>query len=339
MENDEVVRLDGGMAAPREATGAKAPSRALADILENVEQVIVGKRAEVELVVAALVAGGHVLLEDMPGTGKTSLVSALAKSIDCGFRRIQFTPDVMPSDITGFSIYNQKLNDFEFRPGAVMTNIVLADEINRASAKTQSAMLEVMEERQVTVDGVTYRLEEPFMVLATQNPIEQYGTYPLPEAQLDRFIVKLSLGYLGLEDEVRAVMHSDDAKAAIEPVATAADIAALRRAARQVRVADAIARYAVQIVSATRASDQCAFGSSPRGSKALIAMARANALMRGRSYVTPDDIKYLAPYVLCHRIALTHKAKTEDQTPEKVLAALIETIAAPSVAASEAKGY
>ena len=308
-------------------------------IAGNIEQVIVGKREAVELVLMALMAGGHVLLEDMPGTGKTSLVSALAKSIDCGFKRVQFTPDVMPSDITGFSIYNQKTNDFEFRPGAVMTNIVLADEINRASAKTQSAMLEVMEERQVTVDGVTYRMPEPFVVLATQNPIEQYGTYPLPEAQLDRFLIKLSLGYLNMDDEVRAVMHSDDAKAAIRPVASAEDVMVLREAVKRIHVEDDVARYAVRIVAATRTAPECAFGASPRGSKSLISMAQANALMRGRNYVSPDDIKYLAPYVLCHRISLTHQAKMEGQTPEKVIATLLETIAAPTVSASQARGF
>lgn len=303
----------------------------LENICDNVEKVIVGKRDAVELVVMAMVAGGHVLLEDMPGTGKTSLVSALAKSIDCGFKRIQFTPDVMPSDVTGFSIFNQKTREFEFRPGSVMTNLVLADEINRASAKTQSALLEAMEERQVTVDGVTRKLDEPFMVLATQNPIEQYGTYPLPEAQLDRFLIKLSLGYLKVDEEVRAVMGADKAKAEIKPVCTGADIMSLRAAAKNIKVSTPVARYAVQIATATREVKELSFGASPRGSKAIITMAQANALMRGRSYVTPDDVKYLAPYALCHRISLTHEAKMDGKTPQSVIQDLLESVAIPEL--------
>lgn len=307
-------------------------------IVDNIETVIVGKRESVELVVMSLVAKGHVLLEDMPGTGKTTLVSAMAKSIDCGFKRIQFTPDVMPSDVTGFSIYNQKTNDFEFRPGAVMTNLVLADEINRASAKTQSAMLEAMEERQVTVDGVTRKLAEPFMVLATQNPIEQYGTYPLPEAQLDRFLIKISMGYLGMDDEVRAILEADDAREALMPVATAADVLALRKAAKDIHASPAVARYAVQVTAATREAKECSFGSSPRGSKAILGLARAHALLRGRSYVSPDDVKYLAPFCLCHRIALTHEAKMDGRTPQSIVASLLDSVAVPVMTADEAKG-
>lgn len=307
-------------------------------IVSNIETVIVGKRESVELVVMALVAKGHVLLEDMPGTGKTTLVSAMAKSIDCGFKRIQFTPDVMPSDVTGFSIFNQKTNDFEFRPGAVMTNLVLADEINRASAKTQSAMLEAMEERQVSVDGVTRKLEEPFMVLATQNPIEQYGTYPLPEAQLDRFLIKISMGYLSMDDEVHAILEADDAREALRPVATASDVLGLRESAKGVHVSPAVARYAVQITAATREAKECSFGSSPRGSKAILGLARAHALLRGRSYVSPDDVKYLAPFALCHRIALTHEAKMDGRTPQDVVASLLDSVAVPVLTADEAKG-
>ena len=300
-------------------------------IVDNIELVIVGKREAIELVVMTLVAKGHVLLEDMPGTGKTSLVSALAKSVDCGFKRIQFTPDVMPSDVTGFSIFNQKTREFEFRAGSVMTNLVLADEINRASAKTQSALLEAMEERQVTVDGETRKLEEPFMVLATQNPIEQYGTYPLPEAQLDRFLIKLSLGYLKVDEEVRAVMGADKAKAEIKPVCTSADILALREAASNIKVSTPVARYAVQIATATREVKELSFGASPRGSKAIITLAQAHALMRGRSYVTPDDVKYLAPYALCHRISVTHEAKMDGKDEHAVVAELLESVAVPSL--------
>ena len=306
-------------------------ARMLAMIADNVETVIVGKRESVELIIMALVAGGHTLLEDMPGTGKTSLVSALAKSVSCGFSRMQFTPDVMPSDVTGFSIYNQKTGNFEFRPGGIMSNLVLIDEINRASAKTQSALLEAMEERAVTVDSVTYALEEPFMVLATQNPIEQYGTYPLPEAQLDRFLIKLSMGYPTLDQEVQVVRNVKAAKARIGAVVSAQDIIDLRAAAEEVILSDPVARYAVQLVTATRSMKECRFGSSPRGSIALVNLARANALMRGRIYVMPDDIKYLAPYVLGHRIDLTHEAKVNGRTNEAVIQTILDSVAIPQL--------
>ncbi len=314
------------MIEKNEATDA---SGVLTSIVDNVETVIVGKREAIELVVCALVARGHVLLEDLPGTGKTSLVRALSKSVDCGFSRIQFTPDVMPSDVSGFSIFNQKTRDFEFRPGGIMSNLVLADEINRASAKTQSALLEAMEERQVTVDGITHKLEEPFMVLATQNPIEQYGTYPLPEAQLDRFLIKLSMGYPLMDEEVRVVMDSAAAKARIQPVASSAQVVALQEAAERVHVSQAVARYAVQVCAATRTMRECSCGASPRGSIALIALARANALMRGRTYVMPDDIKYLAPYVLSHRIILTHEAKVAGRDAASVVASILDSVAVP----------
>lgn len=321
-----------------EEQNAQQAKGLLEKIVDNVETVIVGKREPVELVVLSLIAQGHVLIEDLPGTGKTSLVSALAKSIDCGFKRIQFTPDIMPSDVTGFSIFNQKTREFEFRPGGVMSNLVLADEINRASAKTQSALLEAMEERQVTVDSQTHSLEEPFMVLATQNPIEQYGTYPLPEAQLDRFLIKLSMGYPLMDEEVRVVLNTKAAKAKIAPVATAADILSLRQAAEAVHISQAAARYAVQIVSATRTMKECTCGASPRGSIALVNIARAHALLRGRPYVLPDDIKYLAPYVLSHRIALTHEAKINGRDPGAVIASILDSVAVPVMGEAEAKG-
>ena len=307
-------------------------------IIANIETAIISKHDVVELVVMTMLAQGHVLLEDLPGTGKTSLAKSLAKSIDCGFSRMQFTPDVMPSDVTGFSIYNQKTNAFEFRPGGVMSNLVLVDEINRASAKTQSALLEAMEERQVTVDSQVYKLEAPFMVMATQNPIEQYGTYPLPEAQLDRFLVKLSMGYPRLEDEVRIVLETEAAKERMQPVATGEDVVRLQKLARDLHVSPNVARYAVQIVTASRSVKDCVCGASPRASLALVNMARANALMRGRTYVMPDDIKFLAPHVLSHRIILTHEARANGRDPKGVITGILETVAVPGVTEADMRG-
>ncbi len=302
---------------------------AIKKIVDNIETVIIGKREPVELVVLSFIAKGHVLLEDLPGTGKTTLVSSLAKSVDCKFKRIQFTPDIMPSDVSGFSIFNQKTRDFEFRPGGVMSNLVLADEINRASAKTQSALLEAMEERQVTVDSKTYALEEPFMVLATQNPIEQFGTYPLPEAQVDRFLIKLSMGYPAFEQEVEVIELGNTAKNAIKPVVSSGDILALRLLAERVYVSKMVTRYIVEIVTGTRNSPEVNVGSSPRGGISLAALSRAYALLQGRSYVLPDDVKYLAPYVLCHRISLSHEAKVQGRDEKDVINSIISSIAVP----------
>ena len=306
--------------------------RVIEVITANVESVIQGKHDAVELVVLALVAKGHVLLEDLPGTGKTTLVSMLAKSIDCGFSRIQFTPDVMPSDVSGFSIYNPKTQEFDFRPGGVMSNLVLADEINRASAKTQSALLEAMEERQVTVDSVTRPLAEPFMVLATQNPIEQFGTYPLPEAQLDRFMAKLSLGYPDFQDEVRMIEMRDEAKRAIRPVVSRDHVLAVRELAWNVHASREVTSYVVQLVKATRDNAEVQVGSSPRGGIALIALARAYALARGRGYVLPDDVQALVPCVLRHRLILSHEAKVHNRNVDEVIATIIGGIAVPYVA-------
>ena len=304
-------------------------------IVGNVDTVIQGKHGAVELVVLSLIARGHVLLEDLPGTGKTTLVSTLAKSVDCGFNRIQFTPDVMPSDVAGFSIFNQKTRDFEFRPGGVMSNLVLADEINRASAKTQSALLEAMEERQVTVDSVTHKLVEPFMVLATQNPIEQFGTYPLPEAQLDRFLIKLSMGFPDFEQEMRVLELGDSAKKAVRPVASASDVLAVRDIATQVHVSQLVTRYIVEILTATRSNPEIQVGSSTRGGLALMALSRAFALSRGRGYVMPDDVKALAPCVLCHRITLSHEAKVQGRTAQDVVNSILGSIAVPYCADGE----
>lgn len=311
---------------------------ALDRIIANIETVVQGKREAVSLVVLALVAKGHVLLEDLPGTGKTTLVSSMAKSVDCGFSRIQFTPDIMPSDVTGFSIFNQKTRDFEFRPGAVMSNLVLADEINRASAKTQSALLEAMEERQVTVDGKTYKLAEPFMVLATQNPIEQFGTYPLPEAQVDRFIIKLSMGYPDFEQEVHVLELGDSAKKALAPVVNGGNVLWLREVASRVYVSHMVMRYIVEIVTGTRDNPEVQVGSSPRGGIALLALARAYALLQGRNYVLPDDVKYLAPHALCHRVSLAHEAKVSGRTERQVVESILSGIAVPYYDEAELRG-
>ena len=308
---------------------AAAAQEKISGIIDNIETVITGKREKIALVVLCMLAGGHVLIEDIPGTGKTSLVTALAKTIACDYKRIQFTPDVMPSDVSGFSIYNQKTGEFEFRQGAAMSNIVLADEINRASAKTQSAMLEIMEERQVTVDSNTYGLEPPFMVLATQNPIESLGTYQLPEAQIDRFMVKMSLGYAELTEEVKFVMFGRLAKKKISPAASKEDIVGLIDMADRVRLDEIVATYIVHIVGATRNHPDIKLGSSPRGSIALYGLSKAYALSQGRNYVIPDDIKYLAPFVLGHRIMLTHAAKTEKKNPADIINNIVSTIVVP----------
>lgn len=310
---------------------AKEAQKKIVSIVDNIATVISGKREQIELVVLCMLAGGHVLIEDIPGVGKTSLVSALAKSIACDFKRIQFTPDVMPSDISGFSIYNQKTGEFEFRPGAAMSNIVLADEINRATAKTQSSMLEIMEERQVTVDSHTYQLKPPFMVLATQNPIESLGTYQLPEAQIDRFMIKISLGYPSFENEVDIVLKGKAAKKNISDVTNGPQIVDLIEKTDRVLINKQVASYIVHIVTATRNHPDIQLGSSPRGSIALYALARAYALFQGRNYVIPDDVKYLAPYVLSHRIILTHAAKTEKRKPGSVIAGIIGDIVVPTM--------
>lgn len=314
------------MVGQEEVLNAKSVIEA---VVANVESVIQGKHDVVELVTLALVAKGHALIEDLPGTGKTTLVSALAKSIDCNFKRIQFTPDIMPSDVSGFSIYNQKTQDFEFRPGGVMSNLVLADEINRASAKTQSALLEAMEERQVTVDSKTYALQEPFMVLATQNPIEQFGTYPLPEAQVDRFLIKTSMGYPAFEQEMHVLELGDSAKKSLTAVVRAEDILNVREVAERVYASPYVIRYIVEIVTATRNNPEVQVGSSPRGGLALLNLARAWALARGRAYVLPDDAKALVVPTLGHRIILSHEATIQGRTPAGILESIVSGIAVP----------
>ena len=311
-------------------TEAAEAKEKITSIIDNIETVISGKRQQVELVTLCLLAGGHVLIEDIPGTGKTSMVAALAKTIDCGFSRIQFTPDVMPSDVSGFSIFNQKTGEFEFRKGAAMSNIVLADEINRASAKTQSSMLEIMEERQVTVDSKTYKLESPFMVLATQNPIDSLGTYQLPEAQIDRFMIKISMGYPSFDNEIGIILKGAQNKKNISYVTTSADVVKLIESAEQVYVSRQMASYIVHITTASRNNPDVKLGSSPRGSIALLNLARAYALYKGRNYVEPEDIKYLAPFTLAHRLILTHAAKTAKKDPVAIINDIVKSIAVPT---------
>jgi MoxR-like ATPase len=319
----------------RQKATAPAPGAAptgaqiLRRVADNIETVIYGKREAIELVLFAVIAKGHVLIEDVPGVGKTSLVSALAKSISCNFKRIQFTPDVMPSDVTGFSVFNQKTREFEFRQGGVMSNIVLADEINRASAKTQSSLLEAMEERQVTVDSVTYRLREPFVVLATENPIESFGTYPLPEAQIDRFLIRISLGYPAFEQEARILNQGRAAKERIGAVCTQGDILQAIEEAAQVYVSPHVTNYIIEIVSATRTTPELQLGSSPRGSIALSNLAKAYALYRERNFVIPDDVKYLAPFVLSHRVSLSHEARIEGRSEHAIIDSILSSIAVP----------
>lgn len=308
-----------------------AAADVLKTIVENVSTVIIGKKRPIEIILLALISGGHALLEDIPGVGKTSLISALAKSVNCGFKRIQFTPDIMPSDVTGFSIYNQKSGEFEFRSGAAMSNFVLADEINRASAKTQAALLEIMEEKQATVDAHTYKLDEPFMVLATENPIEYLGTYPLPEAQIDRFLVRLSLGYPEPEDEKRVIAQGNKAKESLSPVASGEDILRVRKQTEQILVDDSVLDYIVALCGATRHHPDISLGASPRGSIALYKMCKAYAMYMGRDYVLPDDVKTMVPYVLPHRLILNHTAKIKKRTDMQILKELLDSVPVPTV--------
>jgi MoxR-like ATPase len=300
-------------------------------IEQNVEKVVQGKRAEIRLALGALMAEGHVLIEDVPGVGKTMLAKAIARSIDCSFRRIQFTPDLLPTDVTGVNVFNQERGDFEFKPGAIFANIVLGDEINRASPKTQSALLECMEERQVTIDTETYQLGTPFMVIATQNPIEHEGTYPLPEAQLDRFMMRIGIGYPSSEVEVEILathgVHSTLSD--IGPVADALAVRDMIEQARAVHVAPALRRYIVDLVEATRRHPDVYLGASPRASIMLLRAARAVAAAEERDYVIPDDVKALTSPVLAHRVIVTADAVMGGRTSQAVLEELVSEIAVP----------
>jgi len=290
-----------------------------------VETVIAGKQDTIRLALTVLLAEGHLLIEDVPGVGKTMLAKALARSLDCSMRRIQFTPDLLPSDVTGVSVYNQEAREFEFKPGAIFANVVLGDEINRASPKTQSALLECMEERQVTVDGTTYELAGPFMVIATQNPIEMEGTYPLPEAQRDRFMVRLSMGYPDIESELAMVEGhgAGDPLDDLRPVADAQEIAQLIDVVKAVHVSEAVRRYAIALVTATRNSPDLRLGASPRATLHLLRAAKAAAALDDRDYVLPDDVQTLAGPVLAHRLLLTAEAQITRRSAQQIVAELV----------------
>ena len=306
-------------------------TQTLRDLVAAVEQVLVGKHAETELAIIGLAAAGHLLIEDVPGVGKTMLAKSLARATGCTFKRIQFTPDLLPSDVTGVSIYNQRSGEFEFRAGPIVAHVVLADEINRATPKTQSALLEAMEEHQVTVEGITRPLPSPFMVLATQNPIEYEGTFPLPEAQLDRFLLRIHLGYPEPAQEVNVLQRQilrhpiDDLGA----VTSASELQQLQQAVRGVHVDPQIQRYIVQLVGLTREHPDVYLGASPRGSLALMRSSQARAMLSGRDYVIPDDVKTLATAALAHRLIMSPEARMRNATAPAVVAAILQEVPVP----------
>jgi len=303
----------------------------VARVRENVQKVIVGKDDVIDLALVAILCEGHILIEDVPGIGKTTLARTIAASLGCAFRRIQFTPDLLPSDVTGISFFNQKTQEFVFRPGPVVSQVVLADEINRATPRTQSALLEAMQERQITVDGVTYPLPRPFLVMATQNPIELEGTFPLPEAQVDRFLIKLPIGY-PTEEEEHAILlrfEREDPLEELEPVTTPGELIGMQRRVREVQVEESVRGYVVDVARATRSHKDVQLGVSPRGTLALYKCAQALAAIRGRKYVLPDDVKLLAPYVLTHRILISPATRLRGRQLADVLMDVIETVPVP----------
>jgi MoxR-like ATPase len=302
-------------------------------VLKSIGQVIVGKEDVAELALVALLCEGHVLIEDVPGTGKTTLAKSIARSLGCTFSRIQFTPDLLPSDVTGISYFNQKEQEFEFRAGPVMAQVLLADEINRATPRTQSALLEAMQERQITVDGVTHPLPRPFLVLATQNPIELEGTFPLPEAQTDRFMMQIRIGYPD-EDEENAILvrfELEDPLDSLDPVISSDTLIEMQQSVRRIRVEESVRQYLVKVVRATRQHPAVDLGVSPRGALALFRSCQALAAVRGRDFVIPDDVKHLAPCVLTHRIHINPQTRLRGRTPEEVVGEIVSEVAVPVV--------
>lgn len=302
-----------------------------AQVRDNIQRVIVGKDDIINLMLVAVFSEGHVLLEDVPGTGKTTLARAMAASLGCTFRRIQFTPDLLPSDVTGVSYFNQRSQDFEFRPGPILSQVVLADEINRATPRTQSALLESMQERQMTVDGATYHLPRPFLVLATQNPIELEGTFPLPEAQLDRFLMRVTIGYPDEteENQILERFRQDDPLERLEPVTTPETVMEVIRQVRDIHMAEPVQNYIVAVARRTRAHHEIDLGASPRATLVLYRTAQAWAAIHGRDFVLPDDVKFLAPYVLTHRIQINPQTRLRGRRPEDVVSDIVDTVPVP----------
>jgi MoxR-like ATPase len=302
-----------------------------ARVRDNISQVIVGKQEVIDLALVAVLCEGHLLLEDVPGIGKTTLAKAIAASLGCSFSRIQFTPDLLPSDVTGIYYFNQKSQEFEYRAGPIMAQVVLADEINRATPRTQSALLEAMQERQVTVDIETKRLPRPFVVLATQNPIELEGTFPLPEAQVDRFLMRLSIGYPSEEEENDILLRfeREDPLETLRPVCDPETVQTMQRGVREIKVEKSVREYVVKVARATREHEEVDLGASPRGTMALYRTAQALAALRGRSFVLPDDVKFLAPHVLTHRILISPQTRLRGRRPEEVVAEIVNTVPVP----------